>query len=474
MLARQKALIAGASMMSLLAPALPAGPALADDATRPRVLYVTNLGTEGVTTPTVTMFTVDRRTGSLTLLPGTVPAGVGPRGVVATPDGRFLYVADSDSGNVLIYRVLRSGALAALDEVPADGDPFGLAMAPDGRTLYAGSQGTDKITIFTVREDGRLFLRKSVRSGGTNPRGVAVSPDGRFVYVTNGTRDPAVPGTLATFAVAGGGLELLDSIVIGRFGAGITISADGRLLYAESQASNLVRGYQRGADGRLAELPGSPFASSDDPEGITITPDARHVYLAATGQTPDGQPGGSGNVQAYDARPGGTLGPATVLAAGKLPDSIVLSPGARFLYASNGNSNDISGYAIGSDGTPRELATSPFKGLDSPGFQAMAMLPDQGPTARFTVRPGAPARFDATASDDPDGRVARYDWDFGDGTVLPDGGPTPAHTYARPGTFTITLTVTDDESCADLQVFTGQSVLCNGSAAARAVRTITY
>ena len=102
----------------------------------------------------------------------------------------------------------------------------------------------------------------------------------------------------------------------------------------------------------------------------------------------------------------------------------------------------------------------------------MAMLPNQGPTAQFSIKSGTPARFDATASNDPDGRVARYDWDFGDGAVLPNGGPTPTHTYTRPGTFTVKLTVTDDEGCSDHQVFTGQSTLCTGSPAARTFQTI--
>ena len=104
------------------------------------------------------------------------------------------------------------------------------------------------------------------------------------------------------------------------------------------------------------------------------------------------------------------------------------------------------------------------------------MLPNQGPTARFSIntsKSGTLARLDATASDDSDGRVARYNWDFGDGTVLPNGGPAPSHTYTRSGTFTIKLTVTDDEGCSDQQVFTGQSVLCNGSPNAHTVKTIT-
>jgi 6-phosphogluconolactonase (cycloisomerase 2 family) len=383
-------------------------------------------------------------------------------------------VADTDSGRVLIYRVAESGALTALDETQADGDPFGLAMAPNGRTLYAGSQGTSRVTPFSVGRDGRLTRLASVPSGGTNPRGVAVSPDGRFVYVTNGLRDPAVPGTLSIFVVTdGGGLKLLKSIEIGRFGAGITISPDGRFLYADSQATNQIRGYRRSTDGLLTELRGSPFTSPNDPEGIIITPDSGHVYAAATGQMPDGTPGGAGNVQAFKVQPAGTLGPARLLEAGTLPTALALSPSARFLYAANSDSSNITAYAIDSDGALRQLPDSPFKGLDEPGFQAMAMLPNQGPTAQFSFKPGAPARFDATASDDPDGRVVRYDWEFGDGTVLPNGGPTPTHNYTRPGTFTVKLTITDDEGCSDHQVFTGQSALCNGSPAARTSQTIT-
>ncbi|HEV8562033.1 MAG TPA: PKD domain-containing protein [Actinophytocola sp.] len=97
------------------------------------------------------------------------------------------------------------------------------------------------------------------------------------------------------------------------------------------------------------------------------------------------------------------------------------------------------------------------------------MLPNQGPTARLTVSYG---RFNATPSADPDGRIARYDWDFGDGTVLRDGGPRPDHTYHRAGSYQVSLVVTDDEGCSTTPVYTGRSALCTGSAAARATRTV--
>lgn len=50
--------------------------------------------------------------------------------------------------------------------------------------------------------------------------------------------------------------------------------------------------------------------------------------------------------------------------------------------------------------------------------------------------------FDASPSNDPDGTLAAYAWNFGDGSTAT--GPTVQHTFA-PGTYQVTLTVTDNE-----------------------------
>jgi PKD repeat protein len=51
--------------------------------------------------------------------------------------------------------------------------------------------------------------------------------------------------------------------------------------------------------------------------------------------------------------------------------------------------------------------------------------------------------FNASASYDPDGFIVSYLWDFGDGTNAT--GVTAEHTYLLNGSFTVTLTVTDDD-----------------------------
>jgi serine protease len=65
------------------------------------------------------------------------------------------------------------------------------------------------------------------------------------------------------------------------------------------------------------------------------------------------------------------------------------------------------------------------------------------PLAAFTFTcGGSTCDFDASTSSDSDGTIASYSWNFGDGTM--GSGPTLGHTFASPGTYSVSLTVTDD------------------------------
>ncbi len=86
---------------------------------------------------------------------------------------------------------------------------------------------------------------------------------------------------------------------------------------------------------------------------------------------------------------------------------------------------------------------------------------------------GEASSFNASGSTDSDGTIAQYNWDFGDGNTLDNGGATPSHTYSNAGTYTATLTVTDNEGCSTSFVFTGQTASCNGSSAAATSQEVT-
>jgi len=75
----------------------------------------------------------------------------------------------------------------------------------------------------------------------------------------------------------------------------------------------------------------------------------------------------------------------------------------------------------------------------------------RAPTASFTRTPASGAAslavgFNASTSSDPDGTIASYAWDFGDGST--GSGATTSHTYAAAGIYNAILTVTDNDGAA--------------------------
>ena len=74
------------------------------------------------------------------------------------------------------------------------------------------------------------------------------------------------------------------------------------------------------------------------------------------------------------------------------------------------------------------------------------------PRASFTYSPETPESgehviFDGSSSSDPDGEIVSYEWDFGDGST--DSGSIVSHVFTTPGTYTVNLTVTDNDGMTD-------------------------
>lgn len=98
----------------------------------------------------------------------------------------------------------------------------------------------------------------------------------------------------------------------------------------------------------------------------------------------------------------------------------------------------VGAQAAGASGTVKidnVNTTMPYTGPNHPP------TPVTGGPYRVTV--GQPLQFDGSLSADPDDFITDYSWDFGDGTT--GSGPTPVHTYASVGTYTVRLTVKDPD-----------------------------
>ncbi|HEY7630953.1 MAG TPA: beta-propeller fold lactonase family protein [Thermoleophilaceae bacterium] len=412
--------------------------------------------------------------------------GSSPQGAAVDPAGRFLYVASDTPPSVSIFGIGGDGSLTPLPCSPATncatgGDPFGLAVSPSGRYVYTANAVAASVSVFQVGANGTLApipcSPASNCSTGMDPAGVAVDPSGRFVYVVNdGGNSISVFAVQANGSLSPVSCDPLTNCRTGSAPNGIKVTPSGRFLYVSNISSNNLSAYAIGAGGVLTPVPCNPSsrcATGLEPNDLAISPSGKFLY--ATNYA-------ASSVSVFGINGDGTLAPVTcdpttVCKTGLGPDGVATSPAGSNLYVADGSSNSVSVFGVKADGSLTPVDCDPStncKTGQGPNFQDVALPPDEGPTAAITAgaaRAGLPTSFDASGSRDPDGQVVRYDWNFGDGTVVQDAGPSPQHTYSKPGSYDASVTVTDELGCST-SIYTGQEASCNGAAPTATVHVV--
>jgi YVTN family beta-propeller protein len=196
---------------------------------------------------------------------------------------------------------------------------------------------------------------------------------------------------------------------------------------------------------------GPAIAVGTSPSGVAISPDGATVYVTNYF---------SRSVTRIDTTTN-TAGRA--IAVGSTPVEVAFTPHGKTAYVTNRGSGSVTPINTATNTASRAIATG-----GSPS--GIAVTPDQPPLAAFsatTVGVGQPSEFDDSASSDADGTVVSYHWNFGDGSRRTTASATTAHTYAKAGTYTVTLRVTDNTGCSTRRVSTGQTVSRNVSPVAR-------
>jgi 6-phosphogluconolactonase (cycloisomerase 2 family) len=429
--------------------------ALAGPATAARTVFFADPGADAIVQYSV------GQGGELTpLSPLSVPAD-DPRRLAMTRSGTSLYAAAG--AGVLQYDVAADGRLTpkATPIVWAGGDLGSIAVHPDDTSVYVADEYWDKVRQFDVGPGGQLSEKPAFfEPAEPGTAGLAVSPNGATVYVL-------VSAGIVVYGVGPGGALVRRTEVAVPSSAleEAALTPDGANLYATS-ADGRVFQFSVAADGALT--PKSPAAvatgAGTSPMGIAVTPDRSAVYVGA-------KAGSAGRVIGFTIGAGGTLaaGGSWPIAGSRLR-YLTATPNGRSLFATGGDAHlfDI--------GPGAAIAPKPVPGvaLDEP--LGVVVSPNQPPIASFAAAgpgvAGTAIGFDASGAVDPDGTIARYDWDFGDGTILMNGGPTPQHVYAGPGAYNVVLVVTDNEGASTTTIFTGGTALGNGEAAARTSQLI--
>jgi 6-phosphogluconolactonase (cycloisomerase 2 family) len=410
--------------------------------------------------------------GALVPTAGSPTGTTSTDGVALTPDGTHLFATNAGTQSIFTYDVNGDGSLSATGGVvvpgPGDPDPVGIAVSPNGKFAYVADSGTEAVRVLSIAPDGSLGLVDTVPLPAADlTSGIAISPDGSQLFASSAN----APARIYGFAVGLDGKLTPQTPAFAAAAAGtraLSIRPDGNTLYSAANGSGGIQAFAL-EEGTLLQLKGSPYATGVEHNGIAVSPQGDFVYAAREGEP-------KGSLESFAVGQFGTLSPVGAPVAGAAQtDGIAVTPGGQFVFSAGDSSGGVSSFAA-TAGLLALTSPTPFpSGVELPIFASLAISPNQPPVASFTATQQGQSdvvRFDARGSTDADGAIARYDWTFGDGTSLANGGPAPVHTYPGPGTYAATVTLTDNEGCSTTFVFTGQTASCNGSAVATTQRSV--
>jgi DNA-binding beta-propeller fold protein YncE len=211
--------------------------------------------------------------GGVTVL----PVGESPSGLVVSPDGRTIYLADPADGITPVSAATgKAGKAIAISGGAPGGLPFGgLAITPDGRTLYEESNSAllARVDLRAGKETGQVQV----------PRGVndfVMSRDGKTLFVVSG--DSQLYAVNAVTGRPERHFPVPQSVLEGE--EALVLSPDGGTLYMAT-APDVGSGtdgpvtpvnLRTGATGRAVDAGWNPAA-------LAITPDGRTLYVAING-----------------------------------------------------------------------------------------------------------------------------------------------------------------------------------------------
>ena len=206
------------------------------------------------------------------------------------PNQEFLYQADITSNLITVSVVDTSGGGLSTFTQTSGGSlyNFGMIANPAANVLYVLDwQNASTIDAFSVTNPAGDLASLATVSASTHADGVAmaIDPRGRFLYLTESADDVSdgVEGTIQEFTLDTRGVPSAGAYVQSTASLGTTaIDPLSRFLYVgyAGQSGFGISVYAIDpTTGALTAVPGSPFTTGCDVEGILPEPTGRFVYV---------------------------------------------------------------------------------------------------------------------------------------------------------------------------------------------------
>ena len=305
--------------------------------------------------------------GALTLL--SVTGGVkNPSFLAIAPGRRHLYavseigdVQGTPQGGVSAFAIdARAGGLTLLNQQPSQGNgPCHLSVDATGRYVLVANYQSGSLGMLPIQPDGRLGpATESVQHSGSSvdpdrqsgPRAHSITPDPTNRYAL--AADLGIDQVLAyRLELSTGRLVAIDAPYDAVPGAGprhLDFHPNGRYAYLINELNSTVTALVYVATaGALTEINTLP-ALPDDFNGLSHTAD---IHVSPSGRFVYGSNRGHDSIVIYEIDPdtGGIALVGFQPTEGKTPRNFAIDPSGKFLLAANQHSDTIVTFRIDPD-----------------------------------------------------------------------------------------------------------------------------
>ncbi|HEX8458980.1 MAG TPA: YncE family protein [Pyrinomonadaceae bacterium] len=158
-----------------------------------------------------------------------ITVGQQPFGIVASPDGEYLYVANYGSNSISVINT-DSNVPYYVSGVDGTG-PIGVAISPDGTRLYVANFDSSSVSVLDVGSNTTPHVIGKIQfKDGSRPDNVAFSADGSVVYVALwGT------GQVAVIDAASANYQVVQMFNVGHSPSAFVVAPDGKRVYVTNE-----------------------------------------------------------------------------------------------------------------------------------------------------------------------------------------------------------------------------------------------
>lgn len=322
--------------------------------------YIAYIGTGGRESKGIYAFRFDSNSGKLDPI-GLVAEAKRPSFVALHPSGRYLYaVAESNGGAVSAYSIdAKTGMLTLLNSVSSKGDgPCYVRVDPTGKNVLVANYSSGSVAVLPIEPDGKLresasFIQHAgtvadvKRQGGPRAHSFNPSPDNRFAVAADLGLDELL---VYKFDAAAGTITPNQppyAKVAPRSGPRhFAFHPNGKKAYAINEISCTMTAFDYDAKtGVLKEIQ----TTSTLPSGVTVTDkmSTAEVQVHPSGKFVYGSNRGHDTIAVFSVASNGTLKLLeNVSTQGKIPRNFSIDPSGSFLLAGNQDSNTIVVFRI--------------------------------------------------------------------------------------------------------------------------------